>query len=112
MDILGDTLGDIVIQVRQNDGKLRPVRTEIRFLSLLVIGLDLVGTNDFPEAAPSSLHITEAFEDVRKERVSSGRGDGQRVTVLNERAVRHSPGGVDFHPVVEDIDMDFAAVHE
>jgi len=55
---LRDTLTDTVIQVRQNNRELGSVRAERRFLSFLIVDLDLVGTDNLPEAAASSLHVT------------------------------------------------------
>ena len=48
--ILSAILSDSVIQIRQNDRKLRPVWTEIRFLLFLVISLELKGTDDCAES--------------------------------------------------------------
>ncbi len=55
--ILSAILSDSVIQIRQNDRKLRPVWTEIWILLFLVVGLELVGTDDFAESTFLEKHF-------------------------------------------------------
>ena len=51
------TLSANIIQIWQNDRKLRPVWTKIRLLLFLVVGLELVGTDDFAESTILEKHF-------------------------------------------------------
>ena len=68
---LGDTLRDIIIQIRHNSDKACSVRAEIWLFILCIIRLKLIRINNLPKSATFSFHISKPFEYVRKQRISS-----------------------------------------
>ena len=59
-----DILSAMVIQIRQDNGKIRTVGAESRFFRLLIVDLEFIGADDFSETAAFALHIAQPFKDI------------------------------------------------
>ena len=98
-----------VIQVEKRHDEIRAIRVKLRFQRLAEVDRPVVICLDLLEAAAPALHVVHPAEYIRNHRIAALGGNIVRIQFLHPRAIHHTTGRVNLHPIIKDVNMHLTA---